>query len=144
MSRDWTFKENMMAHNFVENLPPYGIYTAKYDLHEIFVEDNKPEFDMNDRINLLKSLLSYHITEYCDYRETTCKDVAEFLYDYCNYLGILDVNDSFRELKETLIEMRDGDGTLGGLETFKFFQNYCNNLKLFDNIERKDIEKEKD
>ena len=144
MSRDWTFKENMIAHKFVENLPPYGIFIAKYDLHEIFVEENKPTFTINDKINLFKSLLNYHTTEYCDYNDCDCKDVAEFLYDYCNYLEILDINDNFKELKDTLIEMLYGDGTLNGFETFKFFKNYCNNLKLFDNIERKDIEKEKD
>ena len=135
MSKDWTFKQHMMAGKF-ENMIPFGKFTAMYDLGELFVDERK-ELTLDDKIELFQKLLDYHIEKNIDLRDSTCADVSEFLYDYCDYMKLFSIDEKWKELESKLDEMKTNDENLSGLKSFQLIKEYCVQIGLWN--ENKDV-----
>lgn len=136
MSKDFTFKENMTISK-ISSMPPFGVFTAKYDKGEIFLGQQK-NLTNTEKITLYRKLLEDHINDLnINFSDSKCSDVAEFLLDY---LTEIDISGSeFDELKSTLEELKTSNGTLDARETFKFILNYSRQIGIFK--EEFDIEK---
>lgn len=138
MSRDLTFKE-LMALPVQDGFMGFGEFSAKMDMHDYTRNGVKiePITDINEKIKLYQDMLLYYINDdEVDLSGANCVDVAEFVYDYVKTLGLFSEK-GFDELKDTLSEMKEGNGTLEAKETFKFLLNYSKQVNIFkENIER--------
>lgn len=131
MSRDLTFKENMELHKY-SGLPTFGKFCAIYDKNELFSDNGPKVTDPKEKLKLFEKILSDHIVGgYTNYKDATCVDVATFLLDYLEEMKLFDEKfDGILELKETLEEMKENNGTLEPIETFKFVLNYSKQIGL--------------
>lgn len=136
MSRDFTFKENMELHK-ISGMPKFGTFCAKYDKNELFIDSDKPKItNIADKLKLFEKILKEH-TEIgsTNFDNANCVDVANFLLDYLEEMNLFNEKktNEIVELKETLEELTENNGTLGARETFEFILSYCNQIKLFKN-----------
>lgn len=142
MSRDFTFKENMELHK-ISGMPKFGTFCAKYDKNELFVDTDKAKITkVSDKLKLFEKILKEH-TEIgsTNFDGANCVDVANFLLDYLEEMNLFNEKSlaGITELKETLEELIENNGTLGARETFEFILNYSNQINLFkekDKVER--------
>lgn len=137
MSRDLTFKENLMLKE-ISNMPAFGTFCAKFDKNEIFLDNGPKITETSDKIDLYHKLLKDHIYGDMNYSGANCVDVATFLIDYLNEMNLLD-EPNFSDLKDTLEEMKNNGGTLNARETFKFVLNYSIQIGIIKddiNVER--------
>lgn len=133
MSRDLTFKE-LVDFPKEDNTMSFGAFSARLDMHDYVRNGVKvePITGTNEKIDLYRRMLIYYINnDEMDFGKATCVDVAEFVYDYVKALNLFSEK-GFDELAETLIEMKEGSGTLGAQETFKFLLNYSKQVEIFE------------
>lgn len=136
MSRNLSFKE-LMTMPLEDGFMSFGTFSARMDMHDFVKPKVELITNIDDKIELYKNMLLNYINDNeMDFAKANCVDVAEFVYDYVKTLNLFSER-GFDELKDTLLEMKEGNGTLGAKETFKFLLNYSYQI----NILEKDIER---
>ena len=133
MSKDLTFKENMELSK-ISGLPSFGAFCAKWDTNELFIDEEKVKItNPLEKLKLFEKIIKDHIEiGYTNFNGANCVDVAEFLLDYLNEMKLFGENNltGILDLKETLEEIKDNNGTLGARETFEFVLNYSKQIGL--------------